>query len=256
MDVQANGAWRDAGQVMCLCLVTLPVCAQEGKRIFVSPRHSQVSMTGAWEPELLREGKGQPRYHWISSTKGDVLSLRFEGTSVALATRTGVRISWWHPTHTNSLARLGRLDVRLDGKPLPSIDLSGSTGVPAYELPIVSGLGEGPHVLELSNAGVGAVDVAGFMLDRPQKGSEPDFSRESPELVALTRTLPPIMYIEGAPRITREGSVVLRAEGGIENLPSLLLDNALSGQGYRLVQSADGKEVRLCNLRGMMLIFR
>ena len=62
--------------------------------------------------------------------------------------------------------------------------------------------------------------------------------------------------IESAPRITREGSVVLRAEGGIENLPSLLLDNALSGQGYRLIQSADGKEVRLCNLKGMMLIFR
>ncbi len=65
-----------------------------------------------------------------------------------------------------------------------------------------------------------------------------------------------ILNIESAPRIPREGSVVLRAEGGIENLPSLSLDNALSGQGYRLVQSADGKEVRLCNLRGMMLIFR
>ena len=50
--------------------------------------------------------------------------------------------------------------------------------------------------------------------------------------------------------------VVLRAEGGIENLPSLSLDSWLSGQGYRLVQSSDGKEVRLCNLRGMMLIFR
>ena len=50
--------------------------------------------------------------------------------------------------------------------------------------------------------------------------------------------------------------VVLRAEGGIENLPSLSLDDSLSGQGYRLVQSPDGKEVRLCNLRGMMLIFR
>ena len=37
--------------------------------------------------------------------------------------------------------------------------------------------------------------------------------------------------------------VVLRAEGGIENLPSLSLDPGLSGQGYRLVQSADGKEV-------------
>ena len=65
-----------------------------------------------------------------------------------------------------------------------------------------------------------------------------------------------ILNIESAPRIPREGSVVLRAEGGIENLPSLLLDNALSGQGYRLVQSADGKEIRLCNLKGMMLIFR
>jgi len=65
-----------------------------------------------------------------------------------------------------------------------------------------------------------------------------------------------ILNIESAPRITRDGSVVLRAEGGIENLPSLSLDSGLSGQGYRLVQSADGKEVRLCNLRGMMLIFR
>lgn len=50
--------------------------------------------------------------------------------------------------------------------------------------------------------------------------------------------------------------IVLRAEGGIENLPSLSLDPGLSGQGYRLVQSADGKEVRLYNLRGMVLIFR
>ena len=207
MNKQGSRVWRGAGRVMCLCLATLPVYAQGGKRIFVSPRHSQVSMTGAWEPELLRDGKKRPRCHWISSSKGDALSLRFEGTSVALATRTGVRTSWWHPTHTNSLARLGRLDVRLDGKSLPPIDLSGSTGVPAYELPIASGLGEGLHVLELSNAGVGAVDVAGFMLDRPQKGSEPDFSRESPELVALTRTLPPIMYIEGAPLRTRVGPV-------------------------------------------------
>ena len=167
MNKQASRVWRGAGRVMCLCLATLPVYAQGGKRIFVSPRHSQVSMTGAWEPELLRDGKKRPRCHWISSSKGDALSLRFEGTSVALATRTGVRTSWLNPTHTNSLARLGRLDVRLDGKSLPTIDLSGSAGVPAYELPIASGLVEGLHVLELSNAGVGAVDVAGFMLDRP-----------------------------------------------------------------------------------------
>ena len=89
--------------------------------------------------------------------------------------------------------------MRLDGRPLAPISLAGSEAdavarperSQAAVITVAKGLPDGPHMLELVNDGAGEVTLAGFVLDRPQKGSEPDYSRESPELAAETRRLPP-----------------------------------------------------------------
>lgn len=182
--------------------------------VFLSPRHSQVVMKGDWYPELQWTGRKR-LCHWMSAKSGDSVTLKFEGTSVALSTRTGARVTWAHPIHTNSLARLGRFSVRLDGRTLPPVSLAGSDedarlrperSVHAV-IPVAKGLAAGPHVLELVNDGAGEVTLAGFEVDKPQKGSEPDFARESPELAEEVRRLPPILFVEGAPMRTVAGPV-------------------------------------------------
>ena len=100
----------------------LPAANRTGG-VFISPRHSQVEMKGDWYPELQREGK-IIRRHWMSGTVGESVTLKFEGISVAVSTRTGARITWKKVTHTNSLARLGRFAVRLDGRPIAPISLA------------------------------------------------------------------------------------------------------------------------------------
>ncbi|MBP5321280.1 MAG: PD40 domain-containing protein, partial [Kiritimatiellae bacterium] len=201
-------------------VMALAVCAggasAEATRVFVSPRHAQVTMTGTWYPEMHWVGRG-PGYYWLTAEKGAAISLAFEGRSVALATRTGARLTWRHTTHTNSLARLGTFDVRLDGKPLQPVSLAGPKGDAtarpehsAYvELPIAADLAEGPHTLELVNTGAGEVTVAGFVLDRAQKGAEPDFAKESAALAAEVRTLSPILFVEGAPIHTVAGPCLM-----------------------------------------------
>ena len=94
-------------------LAVTALAAGRADGVFISPRHSQVEMKGNWYPELQRTGK-ETRCHWMSGTVGESATLRFEGTSVAVSTRTGARVTWRNATHTNSLARLGRFAVRLD----------------------------------------------------------------------------------------------------------------------------------------------
>ncbi len=94
--------------------------AGQADGVFISPRHSQVEMKGDWYPEIQRAGK-ETRCHWMSGAVGESATLKFEGTSVAVSTRTGARVTWKNVTHTNSLARLGRFAVRLDGRPLAPI---------------------------------------------------------------------------------------------------------------------------------------
>ena len=105
-------------------LAVATVAADRVDGAFVSPRHSQVEMKGNWYPEIQRAGKAT-RCHWMSGAAGESVTLRFEGTSVAVSTRTGARVTWKNVTHTNSLARLGRFAVRLDGRPLAPISLAG-----------------------------------------------------------------------------------------------------------------------------------
>ena len=197
----------------CAAFLICSSAAAGGRRFFVSPRHSQVKMKGEWYPEL----QGGRECHWLSEKAGETISLEFSGTSVAIATRTGARLTWRHATHTNSLARLGRFDVRLDGKSIRQISLAGpmadARARPEHsaraEIPVASGLSDGPHVLELTNAGAGDVTLSGFVLDRPQRGTEPDFSRESPALAAEVPALPPILFVEGAPIRTVAGPCLL-----------------------------------------------
>ena len=59
--------------------------------VFISPRHSQVEMKCDWYPELQRAGK-EKRCHWMSGKTDESVTLRFEGTSVAVSTRTGARV--------------------------------------------------------------------------------------------------------------------------------------------------------------------
>ena len=205
--------WMTVAVVTLGVYTGLPQTAP-AERHFVSPRHSQVSMKGGWYPELQGWGRDK-RYHWVSETKGESITFTFEGTSVALVTRTGARTVWIHATHTNSLSRLGNFAVRLDGKPLKPVSLAGSDtaahperSVPA-ELPLAAGLENTRHLLELVNDGGGDVDVAGFVVDRAQAGTEPDFSRESPQLAAEVRSLPPILYVEGAPIRTVAGPALV-----------------------------------------------
>ena len=200
---------------LCAACAGAALAAPSAPRHFISPRHSQVTMKGDWYPELFGGGVG--RYHWMSEKKGESVVFAFEGTSVALATRTGARTVWIHATHTNSLARLGNLAVRLDGRPLKTVSLAGSAEnaskrpehTASTQIALASGLANARHVLELVNDGGGDVDVAGFWVDRPQKGTEPDFSRESPKLAAEVRTLPPILFVEGAPIRTIAGPVLV-----------------------------------------------
>ena len=200
---------------VALAAGTLCVSAAEG-RFFVSPRHSQVKMSGEWYPELHWGARG-PLCYWYSAVKGETISLEFEGTSVALAARIGARLSWRNTTHTNSLARLGTFDVRIDGKAIQPVSLAGSKNDalsrPEHssyaELPIATSLSGGAHVLELVNTGAGEVAVAGFVLDRAQKGAEPDFSKESEPLAAETRGLPSILFVEGAPIHTVAGPCLM-----------------------------------------------
>ena len=200
---------------LCAACAGAALAAPSAPRHFISPRHSQVTMKGDWYPELFGGGVG--RYHWMSEKKGESVVFAFEGTSVALATRTGARTVWIHATHTNSLARLGNLAVRLDGRPLKTVSLAGSAEnaskrpehTASAQIALASGLADARHVLELVNDGGGDVDVAGFWVDRPQKGTEPDFSRESPTLAAEVRTLPPILFVEGAPIRTVAGPVLV-----------------------------------------------
>ena len=105
--------WMTVAVVTLGVYTGLPQTAP-AERHFVSPRHSQVSMKGEWYPELQGWGRDK-RYHWVSETKGESITFTFEGTSVALVTRTGARTVWIHATHTNSLSRLGNFAVRLDG---------------------------------------------------------------------------------------------------------------------------------------------
>ncbi|MBO4287611.1 MAG: PD40 domain-containing protein [Kiritimatiellae bacterium] len=200
-----------------LCAAGVSKAPAQTGRFFLSPRHSQVKMTGEWFPELQRGGGGGPQCHWMSAKAGGKITLTFEGTSVTLVTRTGARTTWVHATHTNSLARLGRFDVRLDGKPCGTVSLAGAEADarkrPSHsaraELPVAAGLNENTHVLELVNAGEGEVTLAGFLVDRPQRGSEPDFSRESATLAAEAKNLPPILFVEGAPIRTVAGPCLL-----------------------------------------------
>ena len=199
-------------KVLAVALVAITPVAGRAGGVFVSPRHSQVAMKGNWYPELHRIGK-ETRCHWMSGKAGESVTLRFEGSSVAVSTRTGARVTWRNVTHTNSLARLGRFAVQLDGKPLAPISLAGSEAEAAARpensqgavVTVAEGLSDGPHVLELVNDGAGEVTLVGFVLDRPQKGAEPDYSRESPELAAEARKLPPILFVEGAPVRTHSG---------------------------------------------------
>ena len=185
-------------------------------RFFVSPRHSQVKMKGEWFPELQNSRRIR-ECQWMSGKSGESITLDFHGTAATLVARTGARTIWRNATHTNSLARLGSFDVRIDGKPLDRISLAGSEDDarmrPAHSscatIPIAKGLADGRHVLELVNAGVGEVGLIGFFLDRPQKGCEPDFSRESPALAAEVRSLPPVLFVEGAPIRTVAGPCLL-----------------------------------------------
>ena len=103
--------------LLAAALVAIAPTAGQAGGVFITPRHSQVTMKGNWYPELHRIGK-ETRCHWMSGTAGESVTLGFEGTSVAVSTRTGARVTWRNVTHTNSLARLGRFAVRLDGRPL------------------------------------------------------------------------------------------------------------------------------------------
>ena len=205
-----KNARSDISCIALLVFAALAAGRADGE--FISPRHSQVEMKGNWYPEIQRAGK-ETRCHWMSGTAGESVTLKFEGTSVAVSTRTGARVTWKNVTHTNSLARLGRFAVRLDGRPLAPISLAGPDADAAARpersqavvIPVAKGLPDGPHMLELVNDGAGEVTLAGFILDKPQKGAEPDYSRESPELAAETRTLPPILFVEGAPVRTHSG---------------------------------------------------
>ena len=197
------------------CTIFL-VTANAETSVFLSPRHSQVAMKGEWYPELVG-GRGGAKYHWFSEKKGESVSLAFEGTSVSIVARTGARLTWRNTTHTNSLARLGVFTARVDGKPLPNISLAGSQEAAKAQperserthIAVARGLAEGRHVLELVNDGSGTVEVAGFIVDRPQKGAEPDFSKESPELAREVPSLPPILFVEGAPIHTVAGPCLL-----------------------------------------------
>ena len=161
--------------ISCIALLVFTVLAAgRAGGAFVSPRHSQEEMKGDWYPEIQRAGK-ETRCHWMSGAVGESATLKFEGTSVAVSTRTGARVTWKNVTHTNSLARLGRFAVRLDGRPLAPISLAGSEADAAARpersqaavIPVAKGLPDGPHVLELVNDGGGEVTLAGFILDKP-----------------------------------------------------------------------------------------
>ena len=94
--------------ISCITLLVIAVLAAgRADGVFISPRHSQVEMKGNWYPELQRAGK-ETRCHWMSGTAGESVTLRFEGTSVAVSTRTGARVTWKNVTHTNSLAHRRR----------------------------------------------------------------------------------------------------------------------------------------------------
>ena len=84
--------------------------------VFISPRHSQVEMKGDWYPEIQRAGK-ETRCHWMSGAVGESATLKFEGTSVAVSTRTGARVTWnVEERDAHQLARAARALRRAAGR--------------------------------------------------------------------------------------------------------------------------------------------
>ena len=174
--------------------------APESKVNPISPLHSQVTRVGNWQGVVARaEGFGD--YAWASDRPGETMELAFEGTSCQVVFRTGARHWKFGTLHERQNAPLGAAEIFVDGVKAGSVETSKTGRFTAAEK-----LKPGRHVVKVVNAGVKTVPSActriivhGFVVDKSQPGDEPDWTRESPELAAAARKLPPIVFFTGAP---------------------------------------------------------
>jgi len=165
----------------------------------LSPRHSQASFAGDWQG-VVDEGSPFGGYSWASEAHGDAMSLSYEGARCRVSFRSGSRHWKFGTHHHNQRQPLGAAEILVDGRKVAKVE-TGRTG----HFTVGEGLKAGRHEVKIVNVksddpqASGRIVVRGFAVDRVQKGHEPDWTRESPELAAAVRKLPPIVFFTGSP---------------------------------------------------------
>ena len=161
-----------------------------------------VKPTGAWKAWC--DGGA---YAWVSEKAGDAVEVEFEGTSFTVCHRKGACRWLWGITFRDQTSPLGFFEAFVDGKSVGTFDSS-----LREETCVAKGLSDGRHVARIVNlgrssrkGGPGRIALRGFLADRPPRLPTPDPRRESPELAAEVKTLPPILFFTGSP--LRSGAI-------------------------------------------------
>ena len=163
-----------------------------------------VKPTGAWKAWC---DTGAWPYAWVSEKAGDAVEVEFEGTSFTVCHRKGACRWIWGITFRDQTSPLGFFEAFVDGKSVGTFDSS-----LREETCVAKGLADGRHVARIVNlgrssrkGGPGRIALRGFLADRPPRLPTPDPRRESPELAAEVKTLPPILFFTGSP--LRSGAI-------------------------------------------------
>ena len=161
-----------------------------------------VKPTGAWKAWC--DGGA---YAWVSEKAGDAVEVEFEGTSFTVYHRKGACRWLWGITFRDQTSPLGFFEAFVDGKSVGMFDSS-----LREETCVAKGLVDRRHVARIVNlgrssrkGGPGRIALRGFLADRPPRLPTPDPRRESPELAAEVKTLPPILFFTGSP--LRSGAI-------------------------------------------------
>ena len=163
-----------------------------------------VKPTGAWKAWC---DTGAWPYAWVSEKAGDAVEVEFEGTSFSVCHRRGACRWIGGMTFRDQTSPLGFFEAFVDGKSVGTFDSS-----LREETCVAKGLASGRHVARIVNlgrssrtGGPGRIALRAFRADLPPRLPTPDPWRESPELAAEAKVLPPILFFTGSP--LRSGAI-------------------------------------------------
>jgi len=163
-----------------------------------------VKPSGEWKAWC---SPGMWQYAWVSEKAGDSVEVEFAGTSFTVCHRKGACRWIGGMTFRDQTSPLGFFEAFVDGKSVGVFDSS-----LREETCVAKGLADGRHVARIVNlgrssrkGGPGRIALHGFLADCPPRLPTPDPRRESPELAAEVKTLPPIIFFTGNP--LRSGAI-------------------------------------------------